>query len=205
MSFVVWLTGLPSSGKTTIGNALKMKLKTLGTNVELLDGDSVRREVSNDLLFTKEDREIHAKRVVYLCKLLSRNGISSVVSLISPYREFRQHARTEMVQCNSNFVEVYVKCSLEKCIQRDRKGLYRKAINGQITDLTGLQSPYEEPLNPELMVDTEREPLEVIVDNIISKLKSSGYITISPIQKEYHEGKMTAEALVERRLSESTT
>ncbi len=163
---VIWLTGMPGSGKTTIAKALYPKLLESGLRVEILDGDIVRKELSPELGFTKQDREIHARRVVYLCKLLSRNGVISIVCLISPYREFRRYARSE-ISTNNNFHEVYVKCSLETCMKRDPKGLYKKALSGEIKDLTGLQDPYEEPENPELIVDTERYTLEECVDTIL--------------------------------------
>jgi len=169
---VIWLTGLPGSGKTTIARAAEPKLKELGFKTELLDGDMVRKELSPDLGFTKEDREKHARRVVYLCKLLSRNGIIPIVSLISPYREFRAYARKE-ISVNDNFVEVHVKCSLESCIKRDPKGLYKKALAGEIKDLTGLQDPYEEPLNPELVIDTEKETLDESVNKLLSCIQMS--------------------------------
>jgi adenylylsulfate kinase len=166
---VIWLTGLPGSGKTTIAKALYPRLKELGFKVELLDGDIVRKELSPELGFTKQDREIHARRVVYLSKILSRNGIISIVSLISPYRDFRRYARNE-TNMNKNFYEVYVKCSLETCIARDPKGLYKKALSGEIKDLTGLQDPYEEPDNPEIIVDTEKQTLDECVNKIIYKV-----------------------------------
>ena len=166
---VIWLTGLPGSGKTTIAKALQPRLKESGFKAELLDGDIVRKELSPELGFTKQDREIHARRVVYLSKLLSRNGIISIVSLISPYREFRRYARSEN-SINNNFYEVYVKCSLETCIKRDPKGLYKKALSGEIKDLTGLQDPYEEPENPEIIVDTERQTLEECVSVILDRV-----------------------------------
>jgi adenylylsulfate kinase len=166
---IIWLTGLPASGKTTISKALHPRLKELGFKVELLDGDTVRKELSPELGFTKEAREIHARRVVYLCKLLSRNGVISVVSLISPYREFRRYARSE-TNMNNNFYEVYVKCSLGACIRRDPKGLYKKALSGEIKDLTGLQDPYEEPESPEVIVNTERQTLEECVNVILERV-----------------------------------
>jgi adenylylsulfate kinase len=166
---VIWLTGLPGSGKTTIAKALYPRLKESGLKAEFLDGDIVRKELSPELGFTKQDREIHARRVVYLSKILSRNGIISIVSLISPYRDFRRYARSE-TNMNNNFYEVYVKCSLETCIARDPKGLYKKAISGEIKDLTGLQDPYEEPENPEVIVDTERQTLHECVNEIIYKV-----------------------------------
>lgn len=168
---VIWLTGLSGSGKTTIARALEPKLKEL-VETELLDGDVIRKELSPELGFTKEDRERHARRVVYLCKLLSRNGVVSVVSLISPYREFRAYARRE-IAANGRFVEVYIKCSLESCIKRDPKGLYKKALAGEIKDLTGLQDPYEEPLDPEIVIDTDKETLEDAVDKILSHIQLS--------------------------------
>ena len=166
---VIWLTGLPGSGKTTIAKALQPRLKESGFKAELLDGDIVRKELSPELGFTKQDREIHARRVVYLSKLLSRNGIISIVSLISPYRDFRRYARSE-TNMNNKFYEVYVKCSLGTCIGRDPKGLYKKALSGEIKDLTGLQDPYEEPENPEIIVDTERQTLEECVSVILDRV-----------------------------------
>jgi adenylylsulfate kinase len=166
---VIWLTGMPGSGKTTIAKALHPKLLESGLRVEILDGDVVRKELSPELGFTKQDREIHARRVVYLCKLLSRNGVVSIVCLISPYREFRRYARNE-INTNNNFYEVYVKCSLETCMKRDPKGLYKKALSGEIKDLTGLQDPYEEPENPEAIVDTERQTLEECVNTILNEV-----------------------------------
>jgi adenylylsulfate kinase len=169
---VIWLTGIPGSGKTTIAKALYPKLKQLGYKAEILDGDSVRKELSPELGFTKQDREIHARRVVYLCKLLSRNQIISIVCLISPYREFRKYARSE-INMNNNFYEVYVKCSIETCINRDPKGLYKKALSGEIKDLTGLQDPYEEPENPEIIVNTEQYTLEESVNAILDRVFST--------------------------------
>jgi adenylylsulfate kinase len=165
------LTGLSGSGKTTIARALEPKLKAL-VETELLDGDVIRKELSPELGFTKEDRERHARRVVYLCKLLSRNGVVSVVSLISPYREFRAYARRE-IAANGRFVEVYIKCSLDSCIKRDPKGLYKKALAGEIKDLTGLQDPYEEPLDPEIVIDTDKQSLEDAVHKILSYIQLS--------------------------------
>ena len=169
--FVVWLTGLSGSGKTTIGRSLKTQLEELGMKVELLDGDEVRKQLSPDLGFTKHDREMHARRVVYLSKLLARNGIVTLVSLIAPYRSFRESARKEI----GDYVEVYVKTPLETCIKRDPKGLYKKALNGEITDMTGLQDPYEEPVNPELIIETERLTVEESARKILMTLKELGY------------------------------
>lgn len=170
--FVIWLTGLPGSGKTTIGRILQTKLKERGLKVELFDGDEVRKQLSPDLGFTKQDRELHAKRVAYLSKLLARNGIIAIVSLISPYRSFRAFARQEI----GNFVEVYVRCSLETCMKRDPKGLYKKALRGEIKDLTGVQDPYEEPVNPEVVVDSELQDPEHGAEKILCTLRDLGYL-----------------------------
>lgn len=170
---VVWLTGIPGAGKTTIARALHPKLVSKGYRIELLDGDVVRSELSPDLGFTKQDRELHGKRVVYLCKLLSRNGVGCIVSLISPYRDFRDFARREI---GKNFFEVHVQASLDTCIKRDPKGLYKKALAGEIKDLTGLQDKYEAPLNPELAVNTEKESLDQITAQIIAKLTEANFL-----------------------------
>jgi adenylylsulfate kinase len=130
LSPAIWLTGMAASGKTTIAKALYPKLKGLGFKAELLDGDIVRKELSPELGFTKKDQEMHAKRVACLCKVLSRNGVISIVCLMSPYQESRRYARTK-ISSNNNFYEVYVKCSLEPCIRIDPKGLYKKTLSGR--------------------------------------------------------------------------
>jgi adenylyl-sulfate kinase len=164
--FVVWLTGLPGSGKTTIARELEPELKKRGWCVEVLDGDEIRQNLSKGLGFSREDRETHLKRVTYVAKLLSRNGVAVIAAFISPYRNIREHARKE----TTNFVEVYVKCSVEACAERDPKGLYKKASVGQIKDLTGPQDLYEEPLEPDLVVDTEKLTVAESVEVIESRL-----------------------------------
>jgi len=170
--FVVWLTGLPGSGKTTIARRLEPELRKLGLPVEVLDGDEIRQNLSKGLGFSREDRETHLKRVTYVAKLLSRNGVAVVAAFISPYRSIREYARRE----TTNFLEVYVRCSLETCAQRDPKGLYKKANSGEIKDLTGPQDVYEEPLQPELVVDTERLTVEQSVRSIVERLETSALI-----------------------------
>jgi adenylyl-sulfate kinase len=168
--FVVWLTGLPGSGKTTIARELEPELKKRGWPVEVLDGDEIRQNLSKGLGFSREDRETHLKRVTYVAKLLSRNGVTVIAAFISPYRNIREYARKE----TTNFVEVFVKCSVEACAKRDPKGLYKKASAGQIKNLTGPQDLYEEPLQPDLVVDTERLNLRESVDTILAKLEELG-------------------------------
>lgn len=170
--FVVWLTGIPGAGKTTIGDILIEHLRGMGRKVESLDGDEVRRNLSRDLGFSKEDRETHAMRVAYVAKLLSRNGVAVIVALISPYRSFRQHVRDTV----DDFVEVYVDASVEECIRRDPKGLYKKALAGEIKDLTGLQDTYEPPETPEVWLPTEEQTPQESVEAILEKLARLGYL-----------------------------
>lgn len=170
---VIWLTGLPGSGKTTLTRILETKLKALELNVEVLDGDEVRKNLSPELGFSKTDREIHAKRVVYISKLLARNGVITLVALISPYRAFRDSARETI---GEKFVEVWVKASSETCRKRDPKGLYKKAAEGKVAALTGLHDPYEPPLEPELVIETEQENEEESAARITHYLKQKAYL-----------------------------
>ncbi|MCD4846223.1 MAG: adenylyl-sulfate kinase [Methanosarcinales archaeon] len=170
--FVVWMTGLPGSGKTTIADELTQFYEELDIPTQTMDGDEIRLGLSADLGFSKEDRQEHARRVAFVSKLLARNGVAVTVALISPYRAFREHARKEI----PDFIEVFVKTPLDVCIERDPKGLYKKALKGEITDLTGLQDPYEEPLNPELVIDTTRMTPNDAAGIIIDKLKELGYV-----------------------------
>lgn len=168
----IWLTGIPASGKTTISNLLKDYFQKKGIPAIILDGDEMRKTISKDLGFSPEDRKEHNRRVIEIAKLLLKNNIIAIIPLISPYSKTRELARKEI----PNFVEVYVKASLDTCKKRDPKGLYQKALDGKMQNLTGLQSPYEEPTNPELVLDTERYSSTECLDKIISKLKELGYI-----------------------------
>lgn len=150
---VLWMTGLPGSGKSTLAQLVGGILGTeYGRAVEILDGDELRKGISRDLGLSREDREEHAHRVSYVAKLLARNGIVAMVALISPYRTSRAQARS--VISPERFVEIYVRAPLAVCERRDPKGLYAKARRGEIDNMTGIQHPYEEPLNPDLIVDT---------------------------------------------------
>lgn len=171
--FVIWLTGLSGSGKSTIARRLHEELKARGLKVESFDGDEVRRNLSKGLGFSKEDRDTHNKRIIYVAKLLTRNGVNAVISLISPYRSTRAFARENL----PNFMEVYLKCSIKECIKRDPKGLYKKALAGEITDMTGIQDPYEEPLEPELVLDTEHDSAPQNLAKVLTKLEALGYIS----------------------------
>lgn len=168
----VWLTGLSGAGKTTICRRVEEKLAAAGLPVERLDGDVVRQQLCADLGFSREDRFRNIERVAYVAKLLTRNRVIVLASFISPYRSMRDYARKEI----GPFIEVYAKCSLEECIRRDVKGLYRKAINGEIAYFTGISDPYEEPEQPELVVDTEQETEEASAAKVVEYLIARGYI-----------------------------
>ena len=169
---MVWLTGLPGAGKTTIARALEAQLRAEGTPVEVLDGDEIRAALSPELGFSQADRELHNRRVIYLAKLLSRNGVTVIVSLISPYRAVRDAARKDL----GRFVEVWVKCSVEECIRRDPKGHYKRALDGKNPQMTGVQAPYEPPEHSELVVDTEQWPLERCVAEVRRAVAEYGYL-----------------------------
>lgn len=175
--FVVWMTGLPGSGKTTLAVILEEILERDFDRyvVEVLDGDEFRKGISRDLGLSKEDREEHARRVSFVAKLLAKNGVIGVVALISPYRKSREDARE--VVGRDRFVEVYVKASLETCERRDPKGLYKKARSGEITNMTGIQDPYEEPLSPDITVETEAASAPDTAREIVNKLIALGFLT----------------------------
>ena len=170
--FVVWFTGLPSSGKSTLAQRLKDELIKRGFRVEVLDGDVVREHISRGLGFSKEDRDENIRRIYHVAYLLKRNGVVVITAAISPYRKIRQEAR-ELLK---DFVEVYASCPVEKCIERDVKGMYKKALAGEIKNFTGIDDPYEPPENPEVVCETDKETVEESVKKIINKLIERGYI-----------------------------
>jgi len=167
--FAIWMTGLPGAGKSTLSGLVKAKLEAQGRRVEVLDGDEVRKGLSRDLGLSREDREEHAWRVSFVSKLLARNGVVAIVALISPYKTSRESAR-QMIGAD-RFVEVYVKASLEECERRDPKGLYKKARKGEITNMTGIQDPYEVPERPDVVLETEKRTPEETADYLISRLR----------------------------------
>jgi len=150
---VAWLTGLPASGKTTIANLTAKILKSRGFRVEVLDGDWVRKTINPDAGFTREERRRHLLRVAWIARLLARNGVIVICSFVSPYREVRSEIR-RIIEEEVPFLEVYVKCPLSECIRRDPKGLYKKALMGEIKNFTGISDPYEPPEKPDLELDT---------------------------------------------------
>ncbi len=170
--FVLWFTGLSGAGKTTIAKALEMELKARGLRVERLDGDIVRQSLTRDLGFSKEDRDKNIERVTFVAKLLSRNGVAVLCSFISPYRAVRQRVREE----TTNFIEVFVEVPLEEAITRDVKGLYKKALAGEIENFTGISDPYEEPVNPEIRIPTHLETVEESVQRVLNYLEEHAFI-----------------------------
>ncbi len=154
--FTLWFTGMSGAGKSTVSAILERRLRALGAKVEVLDGDVVRTHLSKGLGFSKEDRDTNIRRIGFVCQLLSRNGVIAIAAAISPYRETRDWVRSQV----PHFVEVYAHCPLETLIARDVKGLYKKAIAGEIKEFTGVSDPYEAPLQPEVTIYTDRETPE---------------------------------------------
>src|SRR3989440_4875172 len=172
IGFTIWFTGLSGSGKSTLSEVIEQRLKAHGRNVEVLDGDIVRTHLSKGLGFSREDRDTNIKRIGFVCGLLTRNGVVCISAAIAPYREARDWARREI----GNFVEVYVKCPLEVCRQRDVKGLYKLVDEGKIKNFTGVDDPYEEPERPELVIETDKESVGESVSRIFAKLVELGYL-----------------------------
>jgi len=175
---VFWLTGLPGSGKTTLATKVSERLKEMGYKVEVLDGDWVRRTINPEAGFTREERTRHLMRVAWIARLLARNGVITLCSFVSPYRDVRKKVK-EIIAEEVPFYEIYVKASLEEVIRRDPKGLYEKALRGEIKNFTGISDPYEEPENPDLVIDTERESIEEsaekLLNFILNKLKVANH------------------------------
>lgn len=168
----IWLTGLPSSGKSTLARHLEKRLVTLGVRTQVLDGDEIREGLSRGLGFSREDRDENIRRIAFVAKLLTRNGVVTIIAAISPYRAARAQARRSIEQ----FVEVHVKCPVEVCMKRDNKGLYRKALAGEIRNFTGVSDLYEEPERPEVVVETDSESIDESVEKILSYLQGAGYL-----------------------------
>jgi len=171
--FTLWFTGLSGAGKSTIANLVAGELRTRGHKVEILDGDEVRTNLSKGLGFSKEDRDTNIRRIGYVCNLLARNGVIAISAAISPYRDIRDEIRRH----HQRFFEVYMKCSIEKLSERDVKGLYKKALAGEIKNFTGISDPYEEPLNPELVLDSGTENVELSLHKLLRTLEVGNYIS----------------------------
>jgi adenylylsulfate kinase len=194
----IWFTGLSGSGKSTLANGLVSRLHAAGRRVELLDGDEIRKNLSQGLGFSKADRDANIQRIAFVAKLLSRNGVIAITAAISPYRETRDSARAE-IEPGARFVEVFVDCPLEVCEQRDVKGLYKKARSGEIAQFTGISDPYEAPEEAEVHLHTDLESPEQDVAAILNTLVDLGVV---PGNWESQNGAYTPdeEAAVEERL-----
>lgn len=172
--FTLWFTGLSGAGKTTVSRVIAQELRARGMKVEVLDGDVVRENLSKGLGFSKADRDTNIRRIGWVCEVLSRNGVVAIAAAISPYREIRDENRAKI----RHFVEVYAECPIPVLAERDVKGLYRKALAGEIKNFTGVDDPYEPPLNPEVVYHSDRETVQESAEKIMRKLEEMGYIPV---------------------------
>lgn len=170
--FTVWLTGLSGAGKSTIAHRLEARLRSLGQAVEVLDGDVVRTHLSKGLGFSREDRDTNVLRIGFVASLLNRHGVAVITAAISPYAETRNQVRAMI----GRFVEVYVRCPLETLIERDPKGLYEKALRGELPHFTGVSDPYEPPAAPEVTLDTHVHDVDACVDQILAHLVTDALV-----------------------------
>ena len=168
----VWFTGLSGAGKSTVSTLLHQRLTAAGAKVELLDGDIVRTHLSKGLGFSREDRDENIRRIGFVCELLSRNGVIVIAAVISPYREARDTVRARI----PNFVEIFMECPMDVLVKRDVKGLYKKALAGEIEHFTGVSDPYESPASPELTIHSSQETPEESVEKVWLTLKNLGVI-----------------------------
>jgi adenylyl-sulfate kinase len=175
--FTIWFTGLSGAGKTTLARILEGQLRQRGLRVEVLDGDVVRTNLSKGLGFSKEDRDTNIRRIGFVCHLLSRNNVVAIAAAISPYREIRDELREQI----GDFVEVFAHCPIDVLSERDVKGLYKKALAGEIKNFTGVDDPYEAPLSAEVVVHTDKETPEESARAIVAKLEQMGLV---PAQEE---------------------
>ena len=167
--FTLWFTGLSGAGKSTLAQGVRERLVARGHLVEILDGDEVRTNLSKGLGFSKEDRDTNIRRIGFVARLLSRNGVVAIGAAISPYRDIRDEVRRAH---EAAFVEVYVSCAIAELVKRDSKGLYAKALRGEIEHFTGISDPYEPPLSPDILVESDRQSVEESIDTIVKSLEA---------------------------------
>ena len=175
--FVIWLTGLSGAGKSTIATALAHELRSLGTAVEILDGDEVRTNLSKGLGFSKKDRDTNVLRIGYVARLLARNGVGVITAAISPYAAIRKRVR-HSTEGEAHFIEVHVDCSITELHRRDTKGLYKQAQQGKLANLTGVSDPYEPPNNPDIYINTEQQTVTESINTILTALLQQNLISI---------------------------
>jgi adenylylsulfate kinase len=177
--FTVWFTGLSGAGKSTLATALASELAGHGLKVEILDGDEVRTNLSKGLGFSREDRDTNIRRIGYVARLLARNGAGVIAAAISPYGQVRDEVRRSIESDGAAFIEVFVKCPLDVLVERDVKGLYKKALAGEIKEFTGVSDPYEAPVDPDVTVETDSETVEQSIRKIIQELGRRGFVSLA--------------------------
>ena len=175
--FILWFTGLSGSGKSTLSERVARELRSCGCKVEVLDGDEVRANLSKGLTFSRPDRDINIRRIGFVARLLARNGVIAITAAISPYRETRDEIREDAQADGAGFVEVYCDCPIEVLTERDVKGLYRKALAGEISNFTGITDPYEPPVAPDLHIHTDIEPVDESFERILTYLSAHNLIS----------------------------
>jgi adenylyl-sulfate kinase len=190
--FTLWLTGLSGAGKTTLAERLAPALRARGVGVEVLDGDEVRTNLSKGLGFSKEDRDTNIRRIGYVSRLLSRNGVAAISAAISPYSAVRDEVRRSVEQDGAAFIEVFVKCPIDVLAARDVKGLYKKALAGEIKGFTGVSDPYEQPLTPDVVVESDRESVEFSTEKIILELERRQLVP-PPVRTACGSGRLNVE------------
>jgi adenylyl-sulfate kinase len=174
--FTLWFTGLSGAGKSTLSMPVASHLREVGHKVEVLDGDEVRTHLSKGLGFSKEDRDTNIRRIGWVAKTLSKHGVVAITAAISPYRDIRDEVRASVELAGAGFIEVFVRCPIEVLAERDVKGLYKKAIAGEIKHFTGVSDPYEEPLNPDVVCDSSRESIDESVGKIMTRIRQLGLV-----------------------------
>jgi adenylylsulfate kinase len=180
VTFTLWFMGRPAAGKSTLASNVTSILREQSIRVENLDGDEIRQNLHPDLGFSREDREINNRRTAFICKLLNRNGIATATGMITPFRDAQQQAR-EIVEPEGDFIQIYVKCSVDEAKRRDPKGLYERAERGEVEKFTGISHPFEPPLNPDIVLDTEKNTVDENVSKVLEWLKESDVLNGDPI------------------------
>jgi adenylylsulfate kinase len=186
--FVLWFTGLSGAGKTTLSSLIATELRARGLKVEILDGDEVRTNLSKGLGFSKEDRDTNIRRIGYVSRLLARNNVAVIAAAISPYREIRDEVRRAISGNGAAFIEVFAKCSIDVLAERDVKGLYKKALAGELQGFTGVSDPYEEPVHPEVVVETDNESIETSTAKILRALEDRSLLSRTTRSLDYTFG-----------------
>ncbi len=181
--FTLWFMGRPSAGKSTLASRIEDRLVEAGYPIENLDGDEIRKHLHPDLGFSREDRRTNNRRTAYIAKLLNRNGIPVIVGMITPFRDSQEQAR-DIIEDEGEFVLTYVKCSVDSAEERDPKGLYQQARDGKIEKFTGINHPFQEPITPEIIVDTEQQSIDECIDHIMARLEELDVMD-KPLDEEY--------------------